>query len=73
MTAARWRNLRREFHARTRGLFWLPCRICGQHWGGHEWIHPDQTIPNLNKPGTNWGICLDCYTAGRHLPLQPRP
>ena len=32
--------------------FWLPCPMCGQYFGGHEWaggVNPD-----------GWGICPDC-------------
>ncbi len=29
----RWNRLR----ARIGGYFWLPCPLCGQMFGGHEW------------------------------------
>lgn len=27
---------RERRYAKSRGFFWLPCPICGEHFGGHE-------------------------------------
>jgi hypothetical protein len=49
--------------------FWLPCPICGQMFGGHEWtsygglsstIYNDWDNPTLGK-----AICPDCTRDGR--------
>jgi hypothetical protein len=45
----RWLN---QFYAWLCGYFWLPCHICGQEYGGHEWIGSDDN--------TMTGICPSC-------------
>jgi hypothetical protein len=62
----------RAFHrtyARTMGYFWLPCPLCGQEFGGHEWRDIDgkrSSIPAPDGPqGMSIGICPDCTEAGR--------
>ena len=68
----RLRELNRLIAA-ERGCFWLPCPLCGQEFGGHEWR--DQTaadgtrllssIPAPDGPmGMFVGICPDCTAAG---------
>jgi len=34
MKLLRWLN---KIYADLFGYFWLPCRVCGTHFGGHEW------------------------------------
>lgn len=43
--------------AAARGLFWLPCPLCGVEFGGHEWEH-DATIPA--SASQNRAICPPC-------------
>ena len=56
-------------YARMFGYFWLPCPLCGQEFGGHEWKDIDgkcSTIPWPQEgPGMNKGICPDCTKAGK--------
>lgn len=52
------------------GYFWLPCPLCGQMFGGHEWMVDQNkyvpTIPDPNGPvGAGIGICPDCTVAGK--------
>lgn len=63
---------RRRFnkrYAKSHGYFWLPCPLCGQHSGGHEWRRVDgreSSIPHPSGlPGMARGICPDCTKAGR--------
>jgi hypothetical protein len=46
------------------GYFWLPCPLCGQHFGGHEWrdIDGKSSVIGTN-PGK--GICPDCTRADK--------
>lgn len=53
--------------ARLGGYFWLPCPLCGQPFGGHEWHDVDglSSIVNVpGNPGSGRGICPDCTAAG---------
>jgi len=48
------------------GYFWLPCPLCGQYFGGHEWKDIDgkcSSIPS-DRPGISEGVCPDCTKAG---------
>ena len=38
--------------------FWLPCPLCGQHFGGHEW-RVGHTIPT-ERTYVGKGVCPDC-------------
>lgn len=44
-----------RIYAWLHGYFWLPCPICGEKFGGHEWA--DSLM-------TSWcsgeGVCPDC-------------
>ena len=54
----KFRSLHR-FYAFIMGYFWLPCPLCGGHFGGHEWTNCDG-IPKPDEPGIKLGICNDC-------------
>jgi hypothetical protein len=67
----RFRRLHR-WYAHRFGFFWLPCPLCGQMFGGHEWRDIDGKVASIptGRPGhTLWyegeGICPDCTAAGR--------
>lgn len=59
-----------RFYARTHGYFWLPCPLCGNNTGGHEWHDHNglsSSIPDPKYPpnsGRSIGICQDCTRAG---------
>lgn len=48
--------------------FWLPCPLCGVHFGGHEWMAraSGSSIPG-DRPGITQGICPFCMMAGRGI------
>lgn len=63
-------RLARRFNkwiARAGGFFWLPCPICGDHFGGHE-LHHSKSIQVLLDDGYSQRcVCYkpDCiYEAG---------
>lgn len=44
------------------GYFWLPCPLCGEPFGGHEWKGPYQSIKKPGQ-GSQWsrvGVCPKC-------------
>jgi len=43
-----------QFYAWLFGYFWLPCPLCSQMFGGHEWTEHGQW-----RNGK--GICVDCF------------
>jgi hypothetical protein len=49
-----------HFRAMLGGYFWLPCPLCGQMTGGHEWSKSDYASIPTNKSYASVGICLDC-------------
>lgn len=66
----KWRHVH-EFYAKMNGYFWLPCPLCGQYFGGHEWKDYDgksSSIPHEDPekhPYGGRGICPDCTKAGK--------
>ena len=48
-----------RIYSKLNGYFWLPCPLCGQFFGGHEW-DDDNTI---YKGKSGIGICRDCGTS----------
>lgn len=40
------------------GFFWLPCPLCGEHFGGHEWTAYDATLWETQSSGI--GVCKNC-------------
>ncbi len=43
-----------KLYAKLFGYFWLPCHICGNYFGGHEW--PEDHTMYIN-PGYGVGFC----------------
>lgn len=60
-----------QWYAALARYFWLPCPLCGNEFGGHEWESIDGkscSIPDPKAPpGSTMrvGICPDCTRAGR--------
>ena len=57
----RFRRLN-KLYANFFGYFWLPCQLCGQMYGGHEWKDVDEKSSILSN---GRGICPDCTRAGK--------
>jgi hypothetical protein len=59
------------WYAKSAGYFWLPCPLCCEEFGGHEWLPStpefEATIPDPDEPklSTGSGICPACTRAGR--------
>ena len=53
-----------ETYAKRYGYFWLPCPICGEEFGGHEWAAETSwvTLPT-GRPGVRQGVCSACSAA----------
>lgn len=62
----RFRRLNRR-RAHAGGYFWLPCPLCGQMFGGHEWPERDGIAVGIptDRTGVVAAICPDCARAGR--------
>lgn len=75
-SAAHWRPLRlrwlHAWYATALGYFWLPCEVCGQSWGGHEWKQDGlpSSVPYPDQPGKSHGICPSCTRAGYGYPYE---
>jgi hypothetical protein len=59
-----------ERYARRHGYFWMPCPLCSEMFGGHEWR--GSGLPDSHREGTEHGICPRCTgerqrAAERHL------
>ena len=46
-----------KIYATFMGYFWLPCPLCSQMFGGHEWKERNilMVTSNIGK-----GVCIDC-------------
>lgn len=42
--------------------FWLPCQLCGEYYGGHEWNSKDIL---LETPSKGRGVCANCGDEAR--------
>lgn len=65
-------RLGHQLYAALCGYFWLPCPLCSQEFGGHEWRDIDgkssvitETVGKDGLRETGFGICPDCTEAGR--------
>lgn len=59
---------RRELTARALNCFWLPCPLCGEMFGGHEWRDYDGKSSIIKDPvqrNSGVGICPACTKAGK--------
>ena len=61
----KWRLLNR-IRAFWGGYFWLPCPICGEYFGGHEW---SETLWTSSCKGQKrgMGVCIDCKEKARRM------
>jgi hypothetical protein len=70
----RFRDTHRWF-ANMMGYFWIPCPMCGEPFGGHEWRDIDgqpSSIPAPDgRPDIRVGICPECTQAGRGVLTYP--
>ena len=47
-----------KLYAWTFGYFWLPCPLCGEMFGGHEWEVPEAVLWRGENAGA--GVCKNC-------------
>lgn len=60
-----------QLRAYLGAYFWLPCPICGEYFGGHEWGDRDTL---WETPGEGTGVCANCGDeARRRSVIQERP
>lgn len=50
-----------KLYAKFMGYFWLPCELCGEKFGGHEWRRYDGKSDCL---ANGMGICPSCTKKG---------
>lgn len=55
---SRWRWVQ-QVYAFFHGYFWMPCPLCGDFFGGHEWSNRDG-VEILGEIGVRQGICDRC-------------
>lgn len=58
MKLPRWMH---KLRANLTGYFWLPCPLCGEMFGGHEW--DGESIIIAQHKGV--GVCPNCRGAAR--------
>jgi len=55
------------------GYFWLPCPICGEYFGGHEWS-TEKGATWWQSPGPGKGVCDNCIVeAARRSVVREMP
>jgi hypothetical protein len=51
----------KKLYAYLFGYFWLPCDLCGEYFGGFEWVHYGvSSIYEGEYKGLAKGICPKC-------------
>jgi hypothetical protein len=53
-----------QLYANVFGYFWLPCPLCGECFGGHEWL--DDCSLMINSC-TGSGVCANCYEKAHEI------
>jgi hypothetical protein len=54
-----------QWFARRHGFFWLPCMLCGKHYGGHE---SASGIPDPLEDGRmGYSVCRRCAWSRRKV------
>jgi hypothetical protein len=62
-----WRWLHAAY-AWAGGYFWTPCPVCGEKFGGHQWLYDGPrlaTIPAGANPNVRTAVCPACADLGR--------
>lgn len=62
MKLPRWLH---ESWANFAGYFWLPCPLCGEYFGGHEWKVGSPNHSIMTSWNTGSGVCPNCHDAAR--------
>ena len=64
MKLTRWLN---KLYANSHGYFWLPCPLCGEMFGGHEWhtTAPRRASAIMTGWGSGIGVCNNCHGAAQ--------
>lgn len=59
-----------KLYADLNGYFWLPCPICGEHFGGHE--GGKESVPS-DRPYIGRVVCNkpECNEKAKEIRLQP--
>jgi hypothetical protein len=53
-------------YAEINGFFWLPCPLCGDFFGGHEWKDYNGKSSSIKiSEGRGKGICPSCTKSGK--------
>lgn len=47
------------------GYFWLPCPLCGEMFGGHEWKTSALNSTIMTSWHTGKGVCPNCHGAAK--------
>ena len=55
-----------QFRAWFGGYFWLPCPLCREPFGGHEWRAGD-ALAGTHHSGTGKLVCPKCGDDARKL------
>lgn len=62
-----------QTYAWLAGYFWIPCPVCREPFGGHEWgdvAGMPSCVPDPGTPHMSAGICPGCTVAGFGYPYD---
>lgn len=55
-----------KWYADTFGYFWIPCPLCSELFGGHEWGGDNYEYDSIYECGGKWkGICRKCASTNK--------
>ncbi|GAG45815.1 unnamed protein product, partial [marine sediment metagenome] len=66
----RWPRFVHRIYADLTGYFWLPCPLCGEMFGGHEWLPGNTLMSSLSE---GHGVCPDCGDLAREQNAKQSP
>ena len=58
-----WRMLN-KWYAKAMGYFWTPCPICGEEFGGHEYVSGTSLCVS---PSSGLCVCKKCKDAAEEI------
>lgn len=67
-----WWKYRRLNHlyAVLGAYFWHPCPLCGEYFGGHEWLYGNSL---MTSPNTGKCVCPNCGEKAKKANMENFP
>jgi hypothetical protein len=69
MKFPRWLH---KWYANFSGYFWLPCPLCGNFFGGHEWKidNKGDAYILIDPDGSGKAVCPNCHERAKNYNIK---